>query len=143
MKKIIILGLFLGLVLMPMTAEAKVLPQAGKAAPSQSMVRSSGSTIGVSVKMRADRRAINVNFSNLQNASSVSYQLIYSHDGQQEGAMGGLTLNGQSTDKAELLFATCSNNVCRYHSNIKDARLEVSYTSKNGKKYLKKYKIRV
>lgn len=123
--------------------EAKVLPQAGKGAPAQAVGRSSGSTIGVSVKMRADRRAINVYFSNLQNASSVSYQLIYSHDGQQEGAMGGINLGGQTSDKAELLFATCSNNVCRYHSNVKDARLEVSYTSKNGKKYLKKYKIRV
>lgn len=125
------------------TVEAKVLPQAGKAAPKQLSAKSTGSTIGVSVRMRPDRRGLNVNFSNLQNASNVSYQLIYSHDGQQEGAMGGLTLNGQSSDKAELLFATCSNNVCRYHSNIKDARLEVSYTSKNGKKYLKKYKIKV
>ncbi len=143
MNKAIVLGLFLVLLFVPMTAEAKVLPQAGKAASSQSVARFSGSTIGVSVKMRADRRAINVNFSNLQNASAVSYQLIYSHDGQQEGAMGGVSLGGQNSDKAELLFATCSNNVCRYHSNIKDARLEVSYTSKNGKKYLKKYKIKI
>jgi hypothetical protein len=123
--------------------EAKVLPQAGKAAVKQKVAKSGGTTIGVSPRMRADRKAILVNFSNLQNASSVSYQLIYSHDGQQEGAMGGITLNGQMNDKAELLFATCSNNVCRYHGNIKDARLEVSYASKTGKKYLKKFKIRV
>jgi hypothetical protein len=141
MKKIIIFGLFLGILFVPMIVEAKVLPQAGKGTPS--VGRSSGSTIGVSVKMRADRRAINVNFSNLQNASAVSYQLIYSHDGQQEGAMGGINLGGQTNEKAELLFATCSNNVCRYHSNVKDARLEISYTSKNGKKYLKKYKIKI
>lgn len=125
------------------TVEAKVLPQAGKSGVKQTAFKSNGSTIGVSVKLRADRRAVLVNFSNLQNASAVSYQLIYTHDGQQEGAMGGLVLNGQTTDKAELLFATCSNNVCRYHSNVKDARLEISYTSKNGKKYLKKYKIKV
>lgn len=143
MKKIIILGLFLGLLFVPLTIEAKVLPQAGKSAPKQTSGKVSGSTIGVSPKMRADRRAVLVNFSNLQNAANVSYQLIYSHNGQQEGAMGGITLNGQSSDRAELLFATCSNNVCRYHSNIRDARLEVSYTSKNGKKYLKKYKIKV
>ncbi len=140
----IIAGFILAVILFIVpTVEAKVLPQAGKATVKQTAFKSNGSTIGVSVKMRADRRGIIVNFSNLQNASAVSYQLIYTQNGQQEGVMGGLTLNGQSTDKAELLFATCSNNVCRYHSNIKDARLEVSYTSKNGKKYLKKYKIRV
>ncbi len=143
MKKLICLGLFLGILLAPLSVEAKVLPQAGKAAPKQISGKAGGATIGVSPKMRADRRAVLVNFSNLQNASNVSYQLIYSHDGQQEGAMGGMTLNGQTSDKAELLFATCSNGVCRYHSNIKDARLEVSYTSKNGKKYLKKFKIRL
>lgn len=143
MKQILILFLFLVILIVPVRVEAKVLPQAGKAVVKQSAAKSGGTTIGVYPKMRADRRAIIVNFSNLQNASNVSYQLIYSHDGQQEGAMGGVTLSGQTSDKAELLFATCSNNICRYHSNIKDARLEVSYTSKTGKKYLKKFKIKI
>jgi hypothetical protein len=143
MKKLICLGLFLVTILLPSMVEAKVLPQAGKSAPKQTSGKISGATIGVSPKVRPDRRAVIVNFSNLQNAANVSYQFIYSHDGQQEGAMGGVTLNGQTNDKSELLFATCSNNVCRYHSGIKDARLEVSYTSVTGKKYLKKFKIKL
>lgn len=125
------------------TAQAKVLPQAGKSA-GKPIVRSTGTTIGVYPRLRADRKAIIVNFTNLQNAKSVSYSLIYTHgSGQQEGAGGGLNLTGQTTDKAELLFGTCSAGVCRYHTNIKDARLEVSYTSITGKKYLKKFKIKV
>ncbi len=52
-------------------------------------------------------------------------------------------LDGKAADVAELLFGTCSAGVCRLHSGIKNARLEVSYTSVNGKKYLKKFKIKV
>lgn len=122
---------------------AKVLPQAGKSS-GKSVVRSSGSTIGVYPRLRADRKAVVVSFTNLGNAKQVAYSLIYTHGaGQQEGAGGGLNLAGQNSDKAELLFGTCSAGVCRYHSNIRDARLEVAYTSANGKKYLKKFRIRI
>lgn len=121
--------------------EAKVLPQAKKGGVA---VKSGPvTTIGVFPRLRADRRALNVNFTNLQNASAVSYFLTYKTDVQQEGAMGALNLNGASSQTNELLFGTCSKNVCRYHTGIKDARLEISYTSKSGKKYLKKYKIKV
>lgn len=127
------------------TVEAKVLPQAGKSSGSgKTVARSSGTTIGVYPRLRADRKAVVVTFTNLGNAKSVAYSLIYTHGGgQQEGAGGGLNLTGKSIDTAELLFGTCSAGVCRYHSNIKDARLEVSYTSFTGKKYLKKFKIRI
>lgn len=132
------------------SVEAKVLPQAKSGAVVKSTGR--GSTISVYPKLRKDRKALNVNFSNLLNASKVSYLLIYKHsfegsdpyktNGQEEGAMGGINFKGNSASQ-ELLFGTCSKGVCRYHSGITDARLEVSYTNKQGKKYLKKYKIKV
>lgn len=122
---------------------AKVLPQAAKGLAKQTGVKSAGTTIGVYPKLRPDRKALNVNFSNLQNAKSVSYMLVYKTNNQEEAAMGTLNLNGQTTSKNELLFGTCSKNVCRYHTNIKDARLEVSYTSQTGKKYLKKFKVKI
>lgn len=124
------------------TSEAKVLPQSKKAASS---VSKSFATSGIYVtpKLRADRRALNVYFSNLQNATQVSYSLVYDTSAQQEGAMGAITLDGKSTATQELLFGTCSKNVCRYHTGIKNAKLEVSYTLKSGKKYLKKYKINI
>lgn len=136
----VLLALF-SLFLFNENVEAKVLPQAKKSG--KAIVRSAGTTISVSPKLRADRRALIVNFSNLQNASSVSYFLTYKTGGQQEGAGGTLNLSGGFNQSAELLFGTCSKQVCRYHTNIKDAKLEVSYTSKSGKKYLKRYKIRV
>ena len=120
-------------------AEAKVLPQSKK---STTVVKQS-TGINVYPKLRADRRALIVNFTNLQNASAVSYFLTYKTNIQDEGAMGGLNLSGSSSQTSELLFGTCSKNICRYHTGIRDARLEVSYTTKLGKKYLRKYKIKV
>lgn len=121
-------------------AEAKLLPQARGAA--SSVNKSAVAGIGVYPRLRADRRALLVYFTNLNNAQLVSYMLTYKTNGQQEAAMGGLTLD-KSSQTSEILFGTCSKNVCRYHSGITDARLEVSYTTKSGKKYLKKYRIKI
>lgn len=143
MVRLILLLIVLSFFVFAKGVEAKVLPQAGKSGVKQVSAKSGGSTIGVSPRLRADRRALNVNFSNLQNAKSVSYMLVYKTSEQEEAAMGGLNLSGQNSSSSELLFATCSKNVCRYHTGIKDARLEVSYTSKTGKKYLKKFRIKV
>ena len=142
MNRFFILFAVVSLFLFTQNAEAKVLPQAVKS--SGAVIKNSGSTnINVSPKLRADRKALIVYFSNLQNARNVSYSLTYTTSIQQEGAIGTLALNGSSTATQELLFGTCSKNVCRYHTGVRDARLEVSYISKSGKKYIKKYKIKV
>ena len=132
----------ISLLLFAQTVQAKVLPQASKGV-SKTVTKSVSTGINISPRLRADRRALVVYFSNLQNASSVSYALTYTTSQQQEGAIGSLPLGKASNASQELLFGTCSKNVCRYHSGIRDAKLEVSYTTKSGKKYLKKYKIKV
>ncbi|MBI2337719.1 hypothetical protein HYU95_00900 [Candidatus Daviesbacteria bacterium] len=137
--------LFLFVVILPKDLEAKVLPQAQKGIQKSGTATKAVKTAGivVSPKLRSDRRALIINFSNLQNATAVSYLLTYKTSTQDEGAMGSLNLDGSATARNELLFGTCSKNVCRYHTGIKDAKLDISYTLKNGKKYLKKYKIKV
>ncbi|MBI2040325.1 hypothetical protein HYT18_04590 [Candidatus Microgenomates bacterium] len=142
-KRFLFLIILLTMLLFPKNTEAKVLPQSVKAAPKQAVTKSAGTTITVSPRLRSDRKALIINFSNLQNAKSVSYMLVYKTAIQEEAAMGALNLAGATGDRSELLFGTCSKNVCRYHNNIKDARFEVSYTAKTGKKYLKKFKIKV
>ncbi len=142
-KSIFLLSILVSLFLFTRLAEAKLLPQV-KGAGQKSVVKS-GVVTGISVypKLRSDRKALIVNFANLQNAISVSYLLTYKSSIQDEGAMGTLPMGGSSSTSVELLFGTCSKNVCRYHTGIKDARLDVTYVSKNGKKYLKRYKIKV
>lgn len=124
-------------------ADAKVLPQAVKSPKTTAAKNVVGAGINVSPRLRSDRRALIVYFSNLQNAKAVSYALTYNTSIQPEGAVGSLNLKGSNTASQELLFGTCSKNVCRYHTGVNNARLEVSYTTVAGKKYLKKYKIKV
>lgn len=145
MKKVsvLILAVF-SLFLFTKSVGAKTLPQAKKTGQKQTVSnKNAASGINVFPRLRMDRRALIVYFSNLQNASSVSYMLTYKTNTQDEGAMGGINLTGASNSSQEILFGTCSKNVCRYHSGIHDAKLEVSYTTKAGKKYLKKYKINI
>lgn len=134
----IIFVLLVGLLVVE-PVNAKMLPQSKGAGA----VTSKSTSIGVYPRLRADRRALLVSFSNLSNAKQVTYMLTYKTSGQDEAAMGGLNLNGSNTQSAEILFGTCSKNVCRYHQGIRDARLEVSYTKASGKKYLKKFRIKV
>ena len=142
MKKFsILITIVFSLFIFAKSADAKVLPQAVKSSPKTS-IKAVGTGINVSPRLRADRRALIVYFSNLQNAKSVSYALTYNTSTQPEGAIGSLSL-GKSSASQELLFGTCSKNVCRYHTGINNMRLEVSYTTQAGKKYLKRYKIRV
>lgn len=144
MRKISILLIVLFLFLFTGEVQAKVLPQALKGGSKAVTAKSSVSTgINVTPRLRSDRRALIVYFSNLQNAKSISYTLTYNTNTQQEGAIGSINLTGASNTSQELLFGTCSKQVCRYHSGVNNARLEVSYTSKTGKKYLRKYKIKV
>ncbi len=140
MKAKAIILTILTLFIFATTAEAKVLPQARKA-PAITKTKVPG--ISVSPKLRADRRTLLINFGGLQNASAVSYSLTYKTSTQEEGAMGALNLNGGNSQTQELLFGTCSKNICRYHTGVKDAKLDISYTLKSGKKYLRKFKIRI
>ncbi len=141
MRKFLILFFFLfTFTFLPKTLEAKVLPQASKFGKAV-VTKSTGIT--VSPKLRADRRALIVYFGNLQNARTVSYSLTYGTSQQEEGAMGGINFGNSSTSSQELLFGTCSKGVCRYHTGINNMKLEVSYTTKSGSKYIKRFKIKV
>lgn len=94
------------------------------------------------VQIRGNRKVIIATFTNLEIASSVSYSLVYTQRGKQEGAGGSLAdLSGIQT--RELLFATCSAGVCRYHTGIKNARLIVTTILKDGRKVSKSFRIKV
>lgn len=145
MKKFsILITVVFSLFIFTKNVDAKVLPQAVKS-PSKTVTTKNvaGAGINVSPRLRGDRGALIIYFSNLQNAKSVSYALTYSTSTQPEGAIGSLNLKGSSNASQELLFGTCSKNVCRYHTGINNMRLEISYTTQANKKYLKRYKIKV
>lgn len=137
MRPLVVFVLFLGVFLiLSKTVEAKLLPQVKSGTK-----KASG--ISVSPRLRNDRKALVITFSNLQNANSISYNLIYQTNGQEEGAGGTVRPSGEQVATRELLFGTCSKNVCRYHANITNMRFEIISDLKSGKKSLKRYRIRI
>lgn len=120
----------------------KKLPTGGGA--KTSATKASGGVRGVttSVRFKPGKLGIVAAFSNLEIAKSVAYSLSYTQRGVREGAGGSLTdLTGTQT--RELLFATCSSGVCRYHSGIKNARFVVTTTLQNGKKVSKGFRLKI
>jgi hypothetical protein len=55
---------------------------------------------------------------------------------------GSLDLSSGSLTR-ELVFGTASNGVYRYHSNVTNAKLEITSVLKNGQKRIKKFRIKV
>lgn len=101
--------------------------------------RSTG--VVVSPRLRSDRKALIVSLSGLSQANSVSYTLSYTANGIPQG-VGGTIIPSQNTASRELLFGTCSKNVCTYHRNISDMRFAVTSNLKSGKKVTKPFRIK-
>lgn len=93
------------------------------------------------VRLRTDRQALLVNFSNFGNVQSVSYELVYDANGVGQGVAGDIPLG--DTDTKTLLFGTCSAGVCTYHQNINNMRLSIISILNSGVRVLKPYRIRV
>jgi hypothetical protein len=100
-------------------------------------------SVYTTVKFRADRKAVIINFSNMNVANSITYTLSYTANGIDQGAQGTITPQGESSTTREVLFGTCSKNVCTYHYNIVNAKLEIRSKLKNGTTTLKTYRLKV
>lgn len=124
------------------SVEAKVLPQAKKGGK-VSTGRSVSAGVSVSPRLRADRRALNISFNNLSKVQNISYILTYETNGKPEGASGSVSSSSGNSATRTLVFGTESSGVPRYHTNITNARLEVTVEMPNGKKSVKKYRIKV
>ncbi len=102
-----------------------------------------GSRLVIKPKLRSDRRALIVNFSNLGVVSSFSYELNYVSNGIPQGVAGTVTPKGEGSTQRELLFGTCSRNVCRYHTGISEMKFVVTSTLKSGIRVRKTFRVRV
>ena len=143
MKKISLLFLivlpFL-LVIFPSSVNA-----AKKFVPKKNVVRkSTTAAVGIPavVSYRGDKQGILMSFSSFSGIDSVSYSFTYSTNGIQQGAAGNITKANNPLLTRELLFGTCSGGVCRYHSNLANARLTLNARFTNGNTRTKVYKIR-
>ena len=97
--------------------------------------------VGATVRFRPDRLGLVLNFYSFDNVESGSYELVYDSGGVTQGA-GGSIIIGDTSPK-ELLFATCSHGVCRFHENITNARLSIISKLNSGQTVLKPFRIKV
>lgn len=141
MKKIILLALILFLVSAVSNVEAKLLPRFQQTSKSTGRVFSS--SLVVSARLRPDRRALLVYFSNLNKVTALNYTLMYQTNGKDEGVSGTMDMSSGNVASRELLFGTCSTAVCRYHENLTNMKLEVTSTLPSGKQTIKRFRVRI
>lgn len=126
---ILLLILFL---LFPSPAEAK------KKLPARQLV--SGPQTGL--KLRGDQQALLLTLTSLTQAKSISYLLTYQADGVGQGAEGSHDPAVGNTQK-ELVFGTCSANICTYHQNLSDILFQATIGLTDGRTLTRKYKIKI
>ncbi len=137
-KTIIIFILLIVAWLVTVPIEAKLLPRF------RGVSKNTGNYTGVlvAVRLRPDRRALILILSNLPVARSVSYTLTYQGNGTDQGVAGTIDSSAGATVTRELLFGTCSSGVCRYHQHIQNMRLEIESDLLNGKKTIRRFRIK-
>lgn len=118
----------------------KVIPRTVASASSKS--GSSAGKLGMLVKFRGDRRAVNVTFTNVASVTSINYTLSYVGSGLSQGAGGSVDTSLGGTIVRELLFGSCSSGVCRYDTGVANAKLLVTYVT-GGRKYAKTFRLKV
>lgn len=96
-----------------------------------------------SVKLRSDRRALNITFNNVNTADSISYELTYFSGDLEKGVFGSILAKEGNYTTRSLLFGTCSKNVCTYHPNISGMQLKIVAKLKTGQTLTKKYRVKV
>lgn len=120
----------------------KVLPRFASTSTTSKVKTTDKTKPQISVKFRSDRKAIIVTFGNLPVAKTVSYNLVYTANGVEQGFGGSITeLTGTQT--REIVLGTCSHGVCRYDTAIKNAKFSVTYKLSNGKTYVKNFRLKI
>ena len=145
MKKTILLIFLLSIFfLFPKeTLAAKARLSRGSGTTTVKRSSSGGSNrVGYALSFKSGKTGINLFLSNLSSANSVTYELTYQSNGISQGVIGTVTPSG-SSEQRDLLFGTCSGSVCRYHSNITNAKLVITSKLKSGITTRKTYRIRV
>ena len=138
-KTIIILGLMISFITVT-SVEARLLPRFRSSGTAN---KSASSGLVVYPRLRGDRQALEVTFSNLQKVTSITYTLIYQTYGIDQGVSGTLDSSSGNSVSRELLFGTCSSGTCRYHQSITNMKLEITSQLPSGKQTIRRFRIRV
>lgn len=93
-------------------------------------------------KLRDDHQALFLIFNDLTEAQKISYELTYTADKIGQGVTGTDEATSSANTQKELVFGTCSKDVCVYHKNITDMILQLKFSLKSGKILTQRYQIK-
>lgn len=122
---------------MPTGAEAAKPRSWGK---TTTVVSKSSGGPWVTARLTKWKQYVFLNFGGLGNVATIDYELTYSGNGIEQGVWG--TVKGGANASRELFMGTCSHGACVAHQNINGVRLAITYTMKDGKNIIKRYKVR-
>ena len=120
----------------PAYAKKKLPSRSAKAVVSSAALPQTG------LKLRGDHLALLLTLTNLDKAKALSYLLTYQTAGVGQGAEGSHDPALGNTQK-ELVFGTCSGNVCTYHRDISDMLFQATIGLKDGRTLTRKYQIKI
>lgn len=104
------------------------------AQPALAQKSSAGSkSPAVQASIARNRKSVLVSFSNLTNTKTIRYTLTYNSNGGPQGASGTIKAKKKTRSLSRrLLFGTCSKNVCTYHKNVSNVKLNADFTLNSG-----------
>lgn len=79
-----------------------------------------------------NKRNITINFKNIKNLKTVSYELTYLGNGFDQGVFSTIKNIKTNTLSRSIYFGTCSHNVCTAHKNVKNIQVSLIYKTKIG-----------
>lgn len=84
---------------------------------------------------RKDGNAMTVDLERTTAYDAIAYELTYNSDGIDRGVVGNIDTRSRSSSyNQEILFGTCSKNVCAYDKDVESGTL-VLHLKKNGQAY--------
>ncbi|OIN89221.1 hypothetical protein COW80_05000 [Candidatus Beckwithbacteria bacterium CG22_combo_CG10-13_8_21_14_all_01_47_9] len=116
--------------------------EARKKLPARKAVAANASLPGTGLKLRGDRQALLLTLTNLGKAKSLSYLLTYQAGEVGQGVDGSHDPALGNTQK-ELVFGTCSGNVCTYHQNLSEMIFRATIGLNDGRTLTRKYQIKI
>lgn len=81
---------------------------------------------------RADGREFTMEISNIKDAKTIEYELVYLSQGLSRGVVGAVDLAGETKISRKLLLGTCSRNVCKYDEGIEEGTLTLRLRGPEG-----------
>lgn len=89
----------------------------------------------VSLFPQTNGHEVKLSVSNINQSKSLEYELVYLVGEASRGVIGSGELNGSTSFARDLLFGSCSKNVCKYDEGVEQGTLTLKLKGEKTQKY--------